>query len=354
MLMRDKMFNGSELRLVRVFQAMTLEELGKYVGKSRQYLHKLETEQDCPSEQLVKQLAFALQVEPAFFFKPHAPIISADQCHFRKLFTTSSAMQQTIMMRGELMRRLTMLLDQELKLPHLNINKVDHVSTMEEVECATENFRQHLHLGLGPIADMHKLAESIGVIVSNFPSSAKEVDALAVDAERPIIIYNKSKGSACRQRFDIAHELGHFILHSGMVTGDRMTESQANRFAGALLMPRAIMNKFFPRPNPNFDWKKLSEFKVTWKVSKAAILYRAYQLGLIDSAKYRTGVVNLNRTGEAKQEKEDDQIHRESPSLLFRALEFLKEESMINASNIASVFNIKKGLLSNIVGDNLI
>ncbi|MBV5301010.1 MAG: ImmA/IrrE family metallo-endopeptidase, partial [Methylococcales bacterium] len=285
MLMRDKMFNGSELRLVRVFHGMTLEELGKYVGKSRQYLHKLETGQDCPSEQLVKQLAFALEVEPAFFFKPHTPIISADQCHFRRLLATSSAIQQTFMMRGELIRRLTALLDQELKLPNLNINKVDDVSTMEEVECVAENFREHLHLGLGPIADMHKLAESIGVIISNFDSAEKKVDALAVDAERPIIIYNKKKGSVCRQRFDIAHELGHFVLHSGIVTGDRVTESQTNRFAGALLMPRVMMKKFFPQPNPSFDWKKLSEFKVTWKVSKAAILYRAYQLGLIDSAK---------------------------------------------------------------------
>ncbi|HEY8908294.1 MAG TPA: ImmA/IrrE family metallo-endopeptidase, partial [Rhodoferax sp.] len=40
-------------------------------------------------------------------------------------------------------------------------------------------------------------------------------------------------------QFGVAHELGHFSLHIGVLTGDQLTETQANRFASALLMPRS-------------------------------------------------------------------------------------------------------------------
>ena len=48
-----------------------------------------------------------------------------------------------------------------------------------------------------------------------------------------------------------------------------------------------------------YDWDKLSEFKQTWKVSKAAILYRAKSLGLLTQEQYTSGVVTLRN--EVKQ-----------------------------------------------------
>lgn len=78
-------------------------------------------------------------------------------------------------------------------------------------------------------------------------------------------------------------------------TGDRATESQANRFASALLLPRTAMAKYFPRPiGGRIDWQGLSQFKLTWKVSKAAIIYRAHQLGLLTDAQYKTAFSVLN------------------------------------------------------------
>ncbi|MDT9702280.1 ImmA/IrrE family metallo-endopeptidase, partial [Streptomyces sp. P17] len=99
-------------------------------------------------------------------------------------------------------------------------------------------------------------------IVTNFNIVSKEVDALSVSVERPFIVRNTAKESVCRQRFDIAHEIGHLVMHEGIVTGDRTTENQANRFASALLLPRPMMLKLYPRPNGNrLDWKGMREFK---------------------------------------------------------------------------------------------
>ncbi|MFX4717515.1 ImmA/IrrE family metallo-endopeptidase, partial [Acinetobacter baumannii] len=86
--------------------------------------------------------------------------------------------------------------------------------------------------------------------------------------------------SACRERFGIAHELGHFSLHIGVLTGDRLTETQANRFASALLLPRttfATESRIAMRGS-RLNWQGLSELKLRWGVSKAAILFRGRQL----------------------------------------------------------------------------
>jgi hypothetical protein len=47
-----------------------------------------------------------------------------------------------------------------------------------------------------------------------------------------------------RQRFTIAHELGHFVMHSAQGTDDD-SERQADVFAGALLIPRELLRREF-------------------------------------------------------------------------------------------------------------
>jgi len=62
--------------------------------------------------------------------------------------------------------------------------------------------------------------------------------------------------SAVRDNFTIAHELGHYFLHSGNPVGSipirvrrsgesTVVEQQANRFAAALLMPREAFTEAF-------------------------------------------------------------------------------------------------------------
>lgn len=347
----DADFNGAELRLARIFSGLALEDVATRVGKTRQYLHKLETGQATPTSQLVEHLASALQVEPSFFSQGNGLIAGEEQFHFRKLFTTRVMVKQVAMARGELIGRLVTYLDHELRLPELRIPEVADAKTMDDIEQAAELCRREWDLGLGPIANMHRLAEYVGTVVTSFQSVSKEIDALSVALKRPIIVRNEAKESVCRQRFDIAHELGHFVLHGGQVTGDRITESQANRFASALLVPRTMMAKLFPRPRgTRLDWAGLREFKLTWKISKAAILYRARQLELISDSQYKTGVVTLRRTGEAMGEREDHLIPQESPELLARSLTVLADRKGTYAEDVASALRITPPLLRELVG----
>ena len=94
---------------------------------------------------------------------------------------------------------------------------------------------------------MVKLAESLGVIVAHVTGVDDRVDAFTVHNNRPVIIRNNVKKSICRFRSDLGHELGHLVMHEGITTGDKLTESQADHFSSALLVPRLSFIKEFPR-----------------------------------------------------------------------------------------------------------
>jgi Zn-dependent peptidase ImmA (M78 family)/transcriptional regulator with XRE-family HTH domain len=344
-------FNGAELRLARVFCALALEDVAERVDKTRQYLHQLETGQAMPTDELICQLADALGVEPDFFVVPHSSAIADEQIHFRKLFTTRAAVRQITIARAELFGRLVDYLNSHLKLPAVRIPAVADARSANDVERAAERCRSEWGLGFGPIEHMTRLAENIGAVVTTFQTVSKEVDALSVALKRPIIVRNEAKPSACRQRFDVGHELGHFVLHQGRVTGDRITEGEANRFASALLVPRSMMLKLFPRPRGSrLDWTGLHAFKLTWKVSKAALLYRAWQLELIDDNQYRTGFITLKRNGEAIAEREDASVPGEGPELVERAFSVLAAKKHVQPAQIAAALRVRLPLLEDLVG----
>lgn len=347
------LFDGASLKLARLFGAMALEDVADKVGKTRQYLHKLETGQSLPTEALAQDLADALNVEIAFF-APKANRLHEDQFHFRKLLTTTKSIRQVAIARGEMVNTLIAYLDSELRLPLLNIPSLPDVHSSEAIEAVADRCRSEWDLGLGPIDNMTRLAENLGAVVLNFEGISKEIDALSVSVERPFIVRNTAKESTSRHRFDIAHELGHLVMHEGVVTGDRLTENQANRFASSFLLPRSMMMKLFPRPNGlRLDWKGIREFKLNWKASKAAILYRARQLELISDAQYRTGVITLKKH-EGTHEKDDYLIPPEPPEMLLQSLTVLARKKGIGARELAKALKVKPAFLYELLGPGLL
>lgn len=136
-----------------------------------------------------------------------------------------------------------------------------------------------------------------------------------------------AKSSVCRQRFDLAHECGHIIMHTGIMTGDETTEIQANRFASAFLLPRGAFLPDFGKAiiNNRFSWTHIYNMKLRWKVSVAAIIRRAYDLKLIDAMKYRLANVYLRKSGQTKSEQFDSDIPEENPELISEAIEYIKK-----------------------------
>jgi IrrE N-terminal-like domain len=101
------------------------------------------------------------------------------------------------------------------------------------------------------------------------------------------VIYINSKDPMVRQRFSLAHEIAHFILHRDLidqgVTDDTMYrsselssvyETQANQLAADILMPIRLVKKSFQANS------SLAQLAILFQVSKGAMKIRLDGMGL--------------------------------------------------------------------------
>ncbi|WP_414498682.1 helix-turn-helix domain-containing protein [Stenotrophomonas maltophilia] len=344
-------FNGGQLRLARHFWGKTLNDVAVDIDKTRQYVSQLETGKAKPrsDDPIVLSLADSLQVMPAFFYKSAGTLLSEDQAHFRKLATTKTSTRQRVLAMGTIFDQLVEFFDTKVRLPNVDFPDESGAHTAEEIELAAERVRRHWSLGVGPIAHMVRVVESAGAVVAFFKDASTEVDALSITSRRPVIVRNDAKASPFRMRFDIAHELGHLVLHEGHVTGDRKTESEANRFASAFLLPRSTFLKVFPKRGTRIDWAGIRALKLEFQVSKAAILYRAKSLELLDDDQYRGAAITLKNRGEAIQEAEDAFCQKEEAEIVTKALEVLRVHHKLSREAVAKQLDVKPALLAQIL-----
>jgi Zn-dependent peptidase ImmA (M78 family)/transcriptional regulator with XRE-family HTH domain len=342
-------FVGDQLRLARLVNGLSLEQVASAVGATRQYIHQLETGSRNPTGELVEALADVLGVQAAFLHSIETNGVRPEQCHFRKQQTTPASVTSQVLARGTMLDRFAYALERELSLPKVNFPDIP-VRDLEDAEVAANKARQHWGLGAdGPITSMMRVVENAGAIVTYFNGLSERVDALSMDRPRPIIVRSDAKASLCRQRFDLAHECGHLVMHRGVETGDKTTEDQAHRFASAFLLPRAAFIREFPRGR-SMNWAELFKMKLRWKVAVRAIIRRAFDLGMIDAAQYRTANIQLVKTGQAKAERYDDQLPLEEPELLDAALRALDAGRPAGMRNLADSLALRAPMFELLTG----
>jgi Zn-dependent peptidase ImmA (M78 family)/transcriptional regulator with XRE-family HTH domain len=347
-------FIGANLRLARLYHGLSLVELGDELDVSKQFLSRVETGAEPISTQLELRLVERLLVLPEFFYEVDPSPIADEQCHFRKQLTTKVALRQVARARGEMLKRLVSVLDERLDMPAYSAVETEP-STVEAIELAAEKSRSLWALGIGPVDNMTRTAERAGAVVTRV-ELADEVDAVSFATRRPVIVLNAVCRSACRSRFAIAHELGHFALHAGVLTGDKLTEGQANRFASAFLLPRITFSNEcrIAIRGTRLNWSGLKELKFRWGASKAAILYRGRQLGIFSEEQAKAGYVGLNRKGQALQEDEDEVIPFETPEVLSDGLKVMDSHFGMSTAAIARAMWVQPSLLETVLGSQYV
>lgn len=324
----DQIFQGARLRLARILSGFTLAELGEQVSVTRQYMQRLEADPTTlPTEDLVAAFAEILHVERSFFFEPLRGELQEEICHFRKLKTTPLHVRKRALAYGTIFNAIVSYLDAKFELPSLNIPTAN-ATTRSDLERVTEKCRRLWGLGLdAPIHNMVRTLERAGAVVTTFEGVSVSIDAFSYVHSRPIVVRNTAKVSNSRARFDMAHELGHLVLHQGMEADTPYLEDQANQFASAFLLPRTAFLREFPRSN-RIDWSELLNMKTRWGVSIQAIIRRAYELGLIGAVQYRNAHVYISRNGWKTSEPGEESIPAEIPEIVPTAFQLLAEQGI--------------------------
>jgi Zn-dependent peptidase ImmA (M78 family)/transcriptional regulator with XRE-family HTH domain len=332
------LFDGARLRLARHLAGLRKSDLAARVDKSPTAVAAWESGAKRPTAATVAQLALSLSVDPGFFaMRPDDVAAVSSTPHFRSLRSTSQLARDQAFAYGQLAVDITTSLEKHVEFPEPDMPSypvsVDDRES-DGPEQAAQLVRRQWGLDLGPAGHLVRLVENHGVLVVFSPHGAASVDAYSFDSRlRPVVILNPIKRDYYRQRFDVAHELGHLVMHSDAEPGGRIVEEQAHRFAAELLMPGDQIRDLLPATMGGDVWRKLARLKEQWGVSIQALLYRARWLGRLSDVSYRNAMTTISARGWRRDEPGLVSVI-EQPSLLPRAMELLAQEGISQAGLI--------------------
>lgn len=325
------MFSPVRLRLARQRRGLTLTRLAEESTISLRSLTNYEnnaTEQ--PSDESLHKLAAALDVSPEYFHRDEIEPVPVEAVSFRKLSKTSATKRDAVLSSATLALELFDVIDRHFKLPDPGIPTYDKLAPAQ----AAEMVRQTWGLGDKPIQNMIHLTEARGVRVMSLAHDYTDIDAFCFFRDSvPYMFVNTTK-SGERQRFDVAHELGHLVLHDerDMTPKDsREREAEANGFA-AFLMPATGLHA---QTMWSASIQKILAAKKHWKVSAMAMTHRLHELEMLNDWQYRSTVVALSKAG--YRSSEPDGMIPESSQLLRKVLFGPKGVSLGHAADELAV-----------------
>ncbi|MDD3839226.1 MAG: XRE family transcriptional regulator [Clostridia bacterium] len=355
------------LRQARIIRGLTIQELADKIGVTRQSVSQYELGQSNPSSVVLRKIIMVLNFPKGFFYKPsRIKNTPSGTAFFRSYATARKKGKDRIEERYELFVEICQYLSQYINFPSVSIPNLEHFNlreyiALEEIEEIANEVRSYWGLGLGPISNVMLLMEKHGFFITRNTIDEKTIDGFSkIEDGRPFIFLSSDKKCAVRTRFDLAHELGHIILHQG-IEQDQLTdkkyfdeiERQANKFAAAFLLPReSFINEVFSTSVDHF-----LSLKERWKVSISAMIMRCNDVELFTENQHLYLQKQLSQKRWRKNEPLDDVLVPEKPILTKQAFELLLDSGVLNSyqiiedlkmpiGEIESLANLDEGTLS--------
>ncbi len=325
-------FRRDRLKAAREARGISGAALAELTSVTRSAISQYERGEQTPSPAVLHEIATALNL-PARHF-----CIDLDAISGPVFYRSFASAQKRSRIRAE--RKLEWLteivdnLSTMVEFPSVCVPEIDSADdvlslSMDEIEDIATATRRAWELGDGPISNVVRLAENNGIISVRQFLDSDRLDAFSYwehTEKNPLVVLSTDKSCSVRSRFDLAHEIGHLVLHRKingrqLKNGDqfKQIEAQANRFAGAFLLPATtFLRELFA---VNLD--AFLAQKERWKTSVALMVKRCVDLGVVDETEGQRLWVNLGRRGWRKREPLDDEISIEEPQFLSRCFELL-------------------------------
>lgn len=324
------LFTPSRLRWARERLMLARTDLASVTGVSVSALTSYEKGSSNPDVRDIEVLAAELGVHPEFFYLHDMEEVPESVVSFRRASKTSKRQQCAARGAAQMAVEFFGVIESAFKLPDLQVPEIDDATP----EQAAEEVRAQWHLADRPIADMMSLLESKGVRILSLDHRCKDVDAFCFSRDGVSYIFVSTVKTAERQRFDLAHELGHLVLHADLSTDgakSKERERQADAFASAFLMPAS---RIYTQSMNGAPVERILKAKKYWQVSAMAMARRLHDLKLLSDWQYRSVVIELSQRG--YRSAEPDGIQREQSQLLRKVL-FMMDEHTTTADTAAAL-----------------
>lgn len=328
--MNNRKFNGTRLKEALQFRGMKMTELADKSGIKKQSLSNYANGVNLPPYENVIKIAEILGFPTDYFMVEDLCTTATDNIYFRSQAAATKTAQRAQAIKMEYVAKMYDAILDYVELPQLDLptvefeqnddlNYTNSPEMFAKIGKVAKQVRKQWNLGFGPIDNFQYVLESHGIIVTSSRNVASEIDAFSQRVrlgkgrkQRYVFIIALALGEKPieRLRFDMAHELGHILLHPWEDSNEdldkgsfKARENQANMFASALLLPERAFTRDIVAYATEIDYYR--HLKKKWRVSMQAMMYRARQLEIITGNQFSYMMRQVSKNGWRRHEPGD-------------------------------------------------
>lgn len=349
------MFLGEKLKDIRILNGFSRSELASMLNVSEQAIWQYETGTTLPNLNNINQLKQLFNVKAKYFYSQNRLTYDVDEATIAYRNGDREYRSKTVTEAIFLNFTSVMISDMEryVETPPNNLKKwiatdlgTDRENGIEEL--ATDI---RMKLGLEDNKDLLYVLEKNGAVILE-KNLGKETDAYSTWTDTPFIVLSREKKSSVRRNFDLAHELGHLLMHYKLDINNldkksyQTVEQEANYFASCFLLPKEPFLADFQAIPKQTNPDAYIEMKEKWCVSIQTMEYRAYKLGQLTYEQNRYFFSSLNRKGYRTKEPLDDQIKIIKPGKIKALFHFVFTNQLMTLEEMLQYWHVEIPFLS--------
>lgn len=329
--------NPQMITIARESRGLVHVELAEKLQVSKPTAWRWENEEFGISNEVIEKLSKNLHYPISFFYQK-GEVLPLSLSYRKRNVVAAKIMSQIEaninITRLNLEQLLSAIKFSNVKLPVLDVNKYGTPQ-----ECAKQ-LRKLWKLEKSAINNLTEVLEDHGILLLNMNFDTERVDGRCVMVldTLPLIVTNRNL-LGDRQRFTLAYELGHLVMHLYTSPAyDRDLSHEANLFAAELLMPeRDIKNDL-----QDLSLPKLAELKKKWKVSMQSLVYRASDLELLNDNQKRYILQQFNNQNIRRREPKELDIPIEQYRLVRDTLTQYRTKQKLSVAKMASFLHLEQ------------
>jgi Zn-dependent peptidase ImmA (M78 family)/DNA-binding XRE family transcriptional regulator len=311
------MIYGERIKQARELRGFTQTKLAELLKVTQGRIAQVEGEFRDVADSLIAEIAYRTELPLSYFSKAPENWLSAGSLLFRARTSISKREVTQSLRDAEHVFGLAYSMAKNLELP-VSLRTING-----DPKDAAIQMRALLGLSATvPIHNLIRILENAGIWVLAVPAM-KGRDAFCCWAEAdgrqiPVIVISPDCPGD-RLAMNVAHELGHLVLHKNML--GRLSpelEKEAFAYGAELLMPEAGIRADL---RPPISLTRVALLKPKWGVSIQALIRRSYDLNVISERQYRYLFMQLSSKG--WRTTEPIPIVPEKPRLLKKMAEVL-------------------------------
>ena len=368
------MFVGKSLTNIRILNELSRSQLAEKIGVSEQAIWQYENGYMSPKLEIVNKLKMIFKVKSSYFYHSdllhHADLsnVQVQNIAYRSEAINSLNKSQSELMHIRFIDIFLKKIESKIKYPQNSLLQLredtihflkNHSDMKREnlIKYIADLARQKIGLEDHSNNNLLFLLEKAGTFVLE-KEIGETIDAYSLwtEEDRPYIMLGSIKKSAVRRNFDLAHELGHLLLHYKVEftmqdkKSYKQLENEADAFAAEFLLPEKPFKTDCSGVAKVSNPDAYLDIKQKWQVSLQAIAKRSFQLNLIEYQQYRYFFMSINRKGYKVLEPLDNEILIERPMKIKSILQLLFERKVFTVSSLVDELKVDQSFFTMLTG----